>query len=165
MPRGRLLKTKVREARELEKAKTIGHEKALLSMDKLKFNSNNIGLQLKKKLLELDFSTSSKIVATVGLMFVIKAGIDWTQIHLERFQRTGIYGFLPDLFADIVMGVEPDTDQDMNLTAEIAEWVASFGVAYLIVENFGEIVTAVGAGLSSIIGIAKTMLGSGLVPV
>jgi hypothetical protein len=168
MPR-RNLKFESKLAREVEKAKVIGSRKGNLSMDKLEFNANNIGLQIKKKLIELDPSASSKFIATIGVMVQIHNGIVWSRDILAAGSWAAQFAssfLLPsflggrnifDLEAPIPAG-EP------SIADEILAWLISYGIAYLIVENFGEIVTALATGLQSIVGIAKTMLGASLVP-
>lgn len=171
MPRGRLLKTIVREAREVAKAKVIGAEKGQLQVDKVKYNLNNIGLQVKKRLLELDPSIGSKMIATVGVAMALKKGIDWTQVVVGEYLWLGSYSSIPFMqFLGInreVNWIEGKTGEkdEINVGADIAEWLIAYGLAYLIVENFGEIVVALGTGLTSIVGLGKSLLGAGLVPV
>lgn len=166
MPRGRRLKTIVKEAREVAKAQVIGAEKGKLQTDKVKYNLNNIGLQFKKRLLELDPSAGTKFIATVGVAMAIKAGIDWTQYVGKEYLWLASYSSIP--FASFLgdyLNLNEEAPTEINVGSEIAEYLISFGLAYLIVEHFGEIVTALGTGLTSIIGLSKTLLGAGLIPV
>lgn len=164
MPRGRLLKTKVKEALQIAKAETLGRLKAQHTFDKVQYNQKNIGLLLKKRLLEASPSDVSKTIAVIGVAATIKNGIDWTQ---EIRETTGLpfsFGWgagTPTKKQDGIFGfLTGETIGD-----EILEWLISYGLAYLIVENFGEIVSAIGTGLTSVIGLARTLLGVGLVKV
>lgn len=172
MPRGRLLKTKVREAREIAKATVIGQMKGEMQVDKVRFNLNNIGLEIKKRLLEADPSDLSKQVAILGVTVMIHNGIAWTRDLLEAgawASQFALTFMLPKFLGGkglFELGLpERKEDQEANLGDEVLAWLISYGLAYLIVEHFDAIVTAIGAGLSSIANIAKSLLGASLVPV
>lgn len=170
MPRGRRLKTIVKEAREVAKAEVIGHEKGKLSMDKLRFNPNNIGLEIKKRLLEAEPGDLSKTVAILGVTVMIHNGIVWSRDLLAAgswaAQFAGAFLLPSWLGGRGLFNLDPPSQpEEAGILEEVLSWLISYGLAYLIVENFGEIITAAGAALSSITGIAKTMLGAGLVPV
>ena len=96
----------------------------------------------------------------------LKKGLDWSTIAVEEMLWLGSYSSIPFMqFLGIQLDLQADDDGQIKIGAEISKWLIAYGLAYLIIEHFGEIVTAVGTGLTSIVGLGKTLLGAGLVPV
>jgi len=166
MPRGRLLKTKIKEARELEKARLIGAAKA--EIQRIKLRAKNIGVILQSKLADMEVEDLAKFTAILGATVVIKNGIDFAEESYTKQDLAWWYR----MFARKLLLLPPGTlipdEQIQNmesLPAEITQWVISFGLAYVIVENFGEIVLATGQALTSLTGLARLLLGAGaLIP-
>lgn len=167
MPRGKRLKTKIKEARELAKARAIGVAKGEIA--RLKLRVKNVGLLLQEKLAEMEIDDLAKYTAIIGATIMIKNGIDWTQTTYEEEAQSwfinifagGLYSIMPNLILKAGFTEDDVKPRLEGLAPEMLEWVISFGLAYVIITNFGEIVTAAGTALSSITSIAKLLLVSG----
>lgn len=102
------------------------------------------------------------------MTYFIKQGIEWSEeltgplmqedsvfrvlIKHLPFWRSFIDPFMPSLTSDQVDTAKKQMDMPQ---AEAIQWLISFVIAYLLVENAGEIINA-GA---NIIGVAKGMIG------
>jgi len=150
MGRGKHLSTKKKEMRVLMTAMMEGIAKGELAATKKKYKLKNIPYIFLKKFDELQSDQIFKFVSILGVAWIIKSGIDWTQEIFRKFLT------LPFPFG---LGIRPGDGTGppvikLGEDTEFAEWLISFMAAYLIVENFGEIVTAGG----SVLSLANTLL-------
>ena len=153
MGRGKHLSTKQKEMRGLMVAMMEGIAKGEIAASKKKYKLKNLPYIIMKKFDELQSDQIFKFVSIFGVAWIIKAGIDWTQgviaTALERaYSMPFPFGF------GLGWGGEPPIITPGQDT-ELLEWVLSFAAAYLIVENFGEIVS----GAGSILSTANTLIG------
>lgn len=115
--------------------------------------------QLAKALLVKHLTENAeKDIAILGVTLIVKSGIDWEEAAVEglnwliQWVKVEISPLIGDKNAYIkALSHAPE--------AEIREWLISFAIAYLIVEHFGEIMTATG----NVLGLARQLLGTAAV--
>lgn len=142
-----MLKTKVKELKALETAKLEAElkwrEKHLLQLAK-----QNIAEKIS------DPDEALKFVSIFGVALIIKNGIDWTEkLKAGVPQWAWMASPLLGLFSKVI----PEDSADPLSPSEVSEWLISLAIAYLIVNNFGEIMRGVNSALS-IVSMAVALL-------
>ena len=138
---GKHLRTKKKEIRELTKER----EKAKLQAEYHFFFKNSRGwkLYLKRWFDSVkDKLDPLELISITGVTVIIKNGIEWTEKIIEQqAQFVNLFaGILKVPKIDItILEKAMDTPQ-----AEMLQWLISFSIAYLIVHNFGAIMSAGG---------------------
>ena len=135
MGRGRLLRTKVKEAKQIARAQAFGAEKGKIAAWKSK--------PIEMKLYEFfkDKIDPVKLTATIALTPLVRMAIDATPRALELYQLLiGIGSPLAGLLFQTV--IDPKDLSEELKKNDIYLWIVSFGLAYLIVENFGAIISS-----------------------
>ena len=151
MARNRLLRTKIREVKELIKAELEAQQA---------FKDSPKGL--KKSIREhlgriVDRIDIPEMVAIIGVAHLVKSSIDWTQIvALEVLPK---YEFLFP-YLEFMTGMKAPSIAELtekakgSVQSDAIKWLLSFSASYLIVHNFGALVQAG----TNIIGLAKGLL-------
>ncbi|RLI42932.1 hypothetical protein DRO69_09805 [Candidatus Bathyarchaeota archaeon] len=156
MARGRLLRTKRREAREIRKAETLAELKAKAHFYfKTKLGTRLMFKEWIDKLLEWSKVNPLEIVAVIGTTYIIKQGLDWAQLSLRVPEPVR-------LFLDILPGIPLPSSllekgEVIPQGNEMVEWIVSFTLAYVIVHHFDAFV----ASGKDLLGIATMLLGGG----
>jgi len=150
MGRGKHLSTKAKEMRGLMQAMMVGLSKGEITAAKKKYTLKNLPYIMVHKFDEMKSDQIFKFISILGVTVIIKSGIEWSESILATF--TGFIYWILGQPADMST-LEEALDKP---EAEIIQWVLSFAVAYLIVENFGELVTAG----TNILSLANTMIGA-----
>jgi len=136
MGRGRLLRTKVKEAKQIARAEAFGKAKGETAAWKSKPLDMKLYEFFKDK---IETVYPIKFAATIALTPIVRMAIDATPKILELYQillgaGSPLLYFLFSLVdAPGLLGTELEKN-DLYL------WIVSFGLAYLVVENFGEII-------------------------
>lgn len=173
MARGRLLKTKKREAYHLAKAEEKGRAQAR----KESLRKKGIREYLEELWEKLEVKDATKMVAVLGMTFLVKQSIDtYEDIRKAldnlgfgpRFRLGPVNPFVrsPLLSA---LGLGPwanQTDGDKEgVFPEQIDWLISFTLAYIIVHNFGSIMQGVGSMASTVPNLVRGLLVGGVSPV
>jgi len=150
MGRGKHLSTKAKEMRGLMQAMMVGLSSGEIAAAKKTYKLKNLPYIILKKFDELKSDQIFKFIAILGTTLIVKGGIEWSESVLTTFTGflswLGFHGLDPDELAEAL-----DMPQ-----VEMVQWLLSFTAAYLIVENFGELVEAG----TNIITAAQGMVGS-----
>jgi len=166
MGRGRSLKTKQKEARVLAKATAKGE---LQGTAEFKATQRGLQTSLRNHVGKLiDKIDPMELISVIGMTVIIKTGIEWTEEILTQANAFYNVFWIVAPFKEILPSPyqqpSPEPPQDMDSPiVEALEWVISFMCAYLIVHNFGQIVVGVSNITSSVLSMAKGLLGITLV--
>lgn len=134
LARGRLLKTKKKEMEALGYSMEKGRLKAKYKM----IQKQPWGVIIKEYAGEMVKKIDPlKLTATIALTPLVKATLDTTPELLSLYQKLLIIGS-PILGFLFTTQVDP---QDIKIN-ELYSWIVSFGLAYIVVEHFGEIASA-----------------------
>lgn len=176
MPRGRLLKTKIKEAvteaslvaESIKLAEARAERKLHLTKPYMDSLREHIGKWIDR--INID---PLELVAILGTTILIKNGIEWTeqsmgnQDLLRTFSKVLVL-FNPILGLSWAVGMKPISEligspefQEKLDSPEVEtmQWFLSFTVAYIIVRHFPAIVQTAG----SVVNMAKGLLG--MIPV
>jgi len=116
----------------------------------------NLQMMIETWLKKIDPLEAAAIFSTT---YIIKNGIDWGQTVVEQSFLIPYYNWLLKLFGvdyDIAQAIEK---AEGDPKVEITEWILSFGAAYLVVKNFGDIVRGLGNLGSGILSIVSSLFG------
>lgn len=159
---GKQLRAKVKEALRISEAEAIGQAKGkVAALKKLSWSDQlqAFAAQLKEK---MSLSDLMEGIAVIGATVIIKSGIDWTQTPIPKAVISGFsitQGFrVEPLLTELISWLRGQTTQapPQATQEEILEWLMAFALAYVIVHNFGAIVS----GASSILKVATTLLAA-----
>jgi len=136
--------------RGLMQAMMVGLSSGEITAAKKRYKLKNLPYIMLKKFDELKSDDIFKFVSILGVTIIIKQGIEWSESILTTYAGFiyWIFGSPADLSA-----IEQALDMPQ---VEIMQWLLSFSAAYLIVENFGELVTAG----TNILSMANTLIGA-----
>ena len=155
MPRGRLLRTKKKEAKVLMRA---SHE-GFLEAEAKAFTNKKI---LKAKI--LNWLTQHKVMdivkfgSVLGMTWIIKNIIveNFEDIVVKQITGKGLYPFLGFFYPILAKSLglealEPVLKEALDRPEiEVVEWILSFALAYIMVEHGAEIIKATGSLVSSV---------------
>lgn len=167
MARGRLLKTKVREAKALEKAKVEQYYKSKWRM----YKNQPIGILIKEWLSKAAKNIDPIETAAIGGMTIIVHGIILGSEDILK-QVTG-YGNLstpPPInlpaigFLTLIpwlLNNNPDetTPTEVAKKNELEIWLISFTIAFVLIRYMGEIISLAGNLANSV----RSLLGMALI--
>ena len=128
------LRTLVRKEKALWKARTEG----ILDARNKNIEKLPIGVLVKQYLGEMIKKIDPlKLTATIALTPIVKMAIDKAPDVLSLYQKLIMVGspIVGWLFTQTI-------DPEQFRLDETFTWVVSFGIAYLVVENFGEILSS-----------------------
>lgn len=152
MGRGRLLRTKVKEAKQIARAQAFGAEKGKIAAWKSKPWDMKLYEFFKDK---IETVSPVKFAAIIALTPLVRMAIDTTPRALELYQLLITIGSpLAGLLFTTV--IDPKDLSEKLEKNDVYLWIVSFGLAYLVVENFGEIVAAgqsIGGWVSSLFAV------------
>jgi hypothetical protein len=158
MARGRLLKSKIKEAKAISQALRIGWQKADTKESWQAGLKEHLGRMLDK----LD---PIEVTAIMGVAAIIKEGIEWSEEITTNKTLLSLIGFgSPILW---ILYLLPDYEEQQKKiqealdtpSAEIIQWFIAIAIACLIVRHFDALIGAT----RDIVGMAKLLIGSALV--
>lgn len=188
MARGKLLRTKLAEESKKSAGLMLAAEHAKAKILKEKNLGTWLREFADSLLHKIEVEDFFKYAAIISGAILIKTGIEWTEaltvstvklvggLMAAPPLRTAFEQVFPeDIGLKFLRGgfkveeagkgltqIGVDTEKMMSsFQVEILEWVMSFGLSYLIVNNFGTIVQTTGKALD-MVSSAKMMLGMGL---
>jgi len=128
-----------------------------------------IGDRVKDIAKQTGMTDIAKLGAVVGMTFVMKSIIDTTEDIRESTDMIIRYGPVGGPIFGVLRGIFPDMFPSLGMTPEQKEgffpdwmdWIIAFTLAYIVVEHFGAIMQGAGDILSSMTGLARSMLVGG----
>jgi len=173
LARGRLLKTKRREAYHLAKAEEKGKERARIEAIRKKPLDVSIREHFEKFIDKLDSDQAIKIVSWVGLAYILKPILDTIEVVQEKLKTVKLAKESGGLWYDIVFRATPGAVlgeliaaaiipmpgvEEKLKSADMETWILAFVVAGLII-TFGPALIQTFGGLGNL---AVGILGGGL---
>lgn len=114
-----------------------------------------------KNLLEKHLDKMPKMVAVLGLTWMIKFTIDWTQGVFKRALERATKMPIPFGLGQVAFEQMPHGRPAIKIgdDTEWQEWLISYVVAYIIIEHGGEIALGLGESFKNLSMIAGFLLG------
>lgn len=159
---GQSLKFRKKAAEQISGATEFGKAKGQLKAIQKLDLKEQLQLFAAKLTDKLSLGDLMEGIAVIGATVIIKSGIDWTQTPIPKAVIVGFsitQGFrVEPLLTELIAWLRGQTQEapPQATQAEILEWLIAFALAYVIVHNFGAIVS----GASSILKVATTLLAT-----
>jgi len=170
MARGRLLKTKRKEAYQLGKASEKGKLQAQREHQRKKHLLDSLKEHIGKA---IDKADLPKMGAVIGMTVIIKQIIEASEELMKATLKMAggaqfalLFPFARDMAVQQLTGAFATAEEFGKASdipeVEVMQWLVSYTLAYLLVDNFGDIMQATGNALGSIKNMVSGLLLGGV---